>query len=108
VSAPKTTGLALSVVVRSGERGACMATVFGDGMTNPELEVLKEKLRVIQDHIVDAHKDMEKMRSYFKYQSEDTHQISESAIVNWANFEADSETIINILDDIDELMETNG
>lgn len=72
-------------------------------MTNPELVVLKRKLEIISGHIKDADRDMEKMRSYFKYQNGDMDSLSEELIVGWQGFT----DVDSLVEQVEELIELN-
>ena len=72
-------------------------------MTNPELVVLKRKLEIIVGHIKDADIDMEKLRSYFKHQTDGTDSLSEDMIVNWQCINE----FDHLIEQIEELIELN-
>lgn len=74
-------------------------------MTTQELRALKAKLKALSSVIEDIDGDIENMRSYFKYQSEDTDTASEDAIVAWQDF--DVNLIQHISELVDEIIEWN-
>lgn len=86
---------------RENERRKVLVCV----MKKSELLVLKSKLEILAEHLEDVDKDMERMRSYFRYRSEFLDDISEDMIVTWQDF--DSMNIHYIIDRIDEIREND-
>lgn len=69
-----------------------------------ELESFKNKLENIQKSISDLKSEAENIRSYYKYQNEETRSISEDFIVSYSNC-SDIECIIDSIDSLIEYEE---
>jgi hypothetical protein len=75
-------------------------------MKRPDLNRIKSSLQNIKAKKVALTRDMENLRSYYKYQSKEMDEASESLILSFSGIELDH--MIDCVNELIDLEEDNG